>query len=64
MVWRQDALRGKKRDTKKKLEFMEQKVWAPEVQQLLCEREKEGQLQLELEAGLRKHGTLYTLWAL
>ena len=61
---RQDALRAKKRDTKKKLEFMEQKVWAPEVQQLLCEREKEGQLQLELEAGLRKHGTLYSLCTL
>ena len=54
-------MRANKRDTKKKLEFMEQKVWAPELQQLLCEREKEVQLQLELKAGLSKYGTLYSL---
>ena len=55
---RQDALRANKRDTKKKLEFMEQKVWASEVQQLLCEREKQQQLRLYIKAGLRKPATI------
>ena len=54
----QDTLRAKKIDFKKKLQSMGKGVWALEVQQLICEREKQLQLQLEIEAGLRKPETI------